>query len=446
MAAIVAATAACGKKGPPLAPFSRVPALITTVTPQRIGDDVYLTFTVPATNADGQKPSSVQAVEMYAVTSAIPPSTEKQRDVASLVATVPVRPILPEPPVPANGSPAVEIPVPPGVDQGAVVNVRETLTADARVAVELPVEKPVTQTEQVETSEHIGPLVAPAPTQLPRRHYFAIALGPGDRKSVPSTPVSVPLESGSSAPGEPAISYTTTGMTITWTPPPDARTSTFLVPPSVKPTTAADAMPSNVTPPKPVLAPLAAKSLGFNSVATTYNVYDVSPPATTEEQPAPDPYAIAVPKPINPAPIADTQLAISGISFGVERCFEVRPVDQVFGVVVIGPASPKECITPRDTFPPAAPRSLQAIAGSGVITLVWDANTDSDLAGYVVLRGEAPGDTLQAITTTPVTVPTYRDESVRSGVRYVYAVVAVDAAVPQNVSEQSNRAEELARQ
>ena len=39
---------------------------------------------------------------------------------------------------------------------------------------------------------------------------------------------------------------------------------------------AANATPSNVTPKGPApLLPLAAKSLGFNSVATSYYVYDV---------------------------------------------------------------------------------------------------------------------------------------------------------------------------
>ena len=118
----------------------------------------------------------------------------------------------------------------------------------------------------------------------------------------------------------------------------------------------------------------------------------------------------------------------------------------MFGSVVIGPPSPRTCVTPLDTFPPVAPKNLAAIAGSGVINLIWDANVESDLAGYIVLRGEAPGDTLQAITPEPVTVTSYRDESVKPGTRYVYVVVAVDRAVPQNVSPQSNRAEETARQ
>ena len=443
--ALVVASVACGKKGPPLAPLSRVPALITQVTPQRVGDDVYLTFTVPSQNADAQKPATIGEVNVYAVTSATPPATEPQREVAQLVATVPVHPILPEPPVPANGTPPPPIPLPPGVDQGASVTVRETLTAEARTPVELPVDRIIKRAAVAEEPvEPIGPLVAPAQTQLPRRHYFAVAVSPRGRESIPSTPVSVPLEAGSSAPGAPKITWSASEIRIAWPPSPDARASTFLLPPAVKPGAGANATPGNATPRVP--PPLTAKSLGFNSVATTYNVYDVTPLPAAADAPPPDPYAISVPKPVTPAPLSDTEFVIKGVTFGVERCFEVRPVDSIFGVTVVGPASPRTCITPLDTFPPAAPKSLQAIAGSGVINLIWDANSEADLVGYIVLRGEAPGDTLQAITREPVTGTTYRDETVRAGTRYVYAVVAVDRASPQNASPQSNRAEETARQ
>ena len=441
MSVILVIAAGCGKKGPPLVPFSRVPSAITTVTPQRIGDDVYLSFKVPDTNADGQKPADIGEVDLYAVTSATAPATEKQREAATLIATLPVRPILPEPPVPANGSPPPVISLPPGVDRGADVAVKEALTPEARVAVELPVDRLIARTAgpSVEAETPFGPLVAPAPTELPRRHYFVIAKSPRGRESRPSTPVSLPLEAGSSAPGAPVVTSTASEMTIAWQPPKDARTSTFLLPPSVKPTPGANATPSNTTPRVPPV--LTAKSLGFNTQSTTYHVYDVTPPATPGE---PDVYALKPPSPLTPAPIPGTELVIKGVTFGAERCFEVRPVDQVFGTTVIGPASPRTCFTPKDTYAPAAPKSLAAIAGAGVINLIWDANAEPDLAGYIVLRGEAPGDTLQPITQELVTGPSYRDESVRPGTRYVYAVVAVDRS--GNNSPQSNRAEETARQ
>ena len=449
---MAAVAAGCGKKGPPLAPLVRVPALITTVTPLRIDSDVYLSFAVPDTNADGKKPADIGEVDVYAVTSVAAPSTKEQREVASLIATLPVHPILPPPPPSANGSPPPPIPLPPGVDRGTTVSVREALTADARVAVELPPagkavpgRAPVVPAELPEWQKRVTPaLVAPPPSQMPRRHYFVIARSPRGRESVPSTPVSVPLESGSAAPGKPVVTNTATDMTIAWTPSPDARTSTFLLPPKVTPVAGANATPGTVPARAPApLQPLTAKSLGFNTAATMYHVYDVTPPATPVE---PDPYAITVPKPLTPAPILETEFVVKAPVFGIERCFEIRPVDQVFGTTVIGPASPRTCVTPKDTFPPAAPKNLAAIAGAGVINLIWDPNSESDLAGYLVLRGEAPGDTLQPITKEPITTSSYRDESVRAGIRYVYAVVAVDRATPSNVSAQSNRAEETARQ
>ena len=63
----------------------------------------------------------------------------------------------------------------------------------------------------------------------------------------------------------------------------------------------------------------------------------------------------------------------------------------------------------------------------------------------MVLRGEAPGDTLQPLTPAPLRETTYRDTTVRPGVRYVYAIVAVDKATPPNTSPPSARVEGTAR-
>jgi hypothetical protein len=452
---------ACGKKGPPLAPFQRVPAAVTAVTALRMGDDVYLSFTVPETNVDGQKPSDIEKVEVYAVTATHPPETEEQREKAELIATVPVRPILPEQPTAEDGT---SLPLPPGVDRGAIAVVKDTLTPAARIPVELPPKKgAIVIAPTTESEPPVLALVAPAPTELPRRYYFVAGISPRGREAVPSTPVSIPLEPGSSAPGTPQVTYTESEMTITWPPSPDARTATTEAPPVVPPSlpatpgaAASQAGPpslpttpgatapqaGNVTPAvPPAPAPLVAKSLGFNSIATTYHVFEV--PAAPASNASP---ALTVPAGLTPQPLAVTTLPIKSVAFGTERCFFVRPVDTVFGTVVQGPASPITCVTPRDIFPPAAPKQLAAIASAGVINLIWEPNSEPDLAGYIVLRGEAPGDKLQALTPAPITSTNYRDSDVKPGVRYVYAVVAVDKTEPPNVSAQSNRAEETARQ
>jgi len=132
-------------------------------------------------------------------------------------------------------------------------------------------------------------------------------------------------------------------------------------------------------------------------------------------------------------------------AFGEPRCFTARTTESVGTLAWSGALSAPVCVTPEDTFAPAAPTGLVAVSSGGVISLIWDASEDRDLAGYLVLRAEAPGDTLRAVTAAPIRDTTYRDTDVRPGVRYVYAVVAVDNASSPNVSEQSARVEETAR-
>jgi hypothetical protein len=78
-----------------------------------------------------------------------------------------------------------------------------------------------------------------------------------------------------------------------------------------------------------------------------------------------------------------------------------------------------------------------------VINLIWDASSEPDLAGYLILRGEAPGATLQPLVSEPTKDTRYADRTTRANVRYVYAIVAVDKA--GNRSVPSSRVEEAAR-
>jgi hypothetical protein len=176
------------------------------------------------------------------------------------------------------------------------------------------------------------------------------------------------------------------------------------------------------------------------AVAHTYNVYEsaASPEGQAET-------LRTMPSPLNAEPLKTTSFEDTRLAFGVERCYVVRMVEAEDRVTVESPPSPPACVTPRDTFPPAPPRNLAAVGSEGAVNLIWEPNAEPDFAGYLVLRGEAPGDKLEALTPTPIRETTFRDATATPGVRYVYAVVAVDAATPQNVSVESNRVEESAR-
>ena len=132
-------------------------------------------------------------------------------------------------------------------------------------------------------------------------------------------------------------------------------------------------------------------------------------------------------------------------TLGQEQCYRVRAIALVDGVSLEGEPSNPRCITPRDEFPPAAPTGLAAVPTPGQISLIWDGNPEKDLAGYLILRGDAPDGPLKAITAAPIRETSYRDATVKPGVRYVYAIVAVDSATPPNMSAQSARVEETAR-
>ncbi len=90
-----------------------------------------------------------------------------------------------------------------------------------------------------------------------------------------------------------------------------------------------------------------------------------------------------------------------------------------------------------DTTPPAAPQSLSANAGNGLVTLSWIANTEIDLAGYNVYRNTSSpvatsGTPLNG--STLVTNNIYTDNSLANGTTYYYAITAVDTSNNQSIA------------
>ena len=148
---------------------------------------------------------------------------------------------------------------------------------------------------------------------------------------------------------------------------------------------------------------------------------------------------------VNPLPLPLPSFKDTRMEFGGRRCYVARTVRASGAIFVESSASPPICVTLSDTFPPAAPKSLVSVANDGAINLIWEPNSEKDLAGYVVLRGEAPGETLTRLTPEPIHETTYRDTTVKTGVTYVYAVQAVDNAPAPNVSAASDKVSEVAR-
>jgi hypothetical protein len=137
-------------------------------------------------------------------------------------------------------------------------------------------------------------------------------------------------------------------------------------------------------------------------------------------------------------PSQATTLAVP-VQLGLERCFVVRAAVVTGAVTTIGPPASPVCSTAVDRFPPPAPADLRTIADAAGVDLIWSASVAPDLSGYLVLRDDGAGGGLTAITPAAIAATQYRDESVRPGLTYTYAVVAVDRATPPNASAESNR-------
>jgi hypothetical protein len=120
--------------------------------------------------------------------------------------------------------------------------------------------------------------------------------------------------------------------------------------------------------------------------------------------------------------------------FGKTYVYIVRTAILVEGSALESSDSDPAILTPRDTFPPAAPRELVAAVlpgsepGSQVVDLSWSISLETDLAGYRVYRSEQQDTRGALVSGDLLPAPSYRDTSVEPGHRYWYSVTAVDRA------------------
>ncbi len=402
LAAAIAAVCvpACGKKGPPRPPLVRLPARPEPFAARRLSGVVYLQFQVPTADTDGTTPTDIGRVDVYGFTGQ-PPGNQDFFKYGTLVASVPVRRPAEEEPAPKtrakqSGRPETwpAAPARPpaslqnGFDQGDTILVTE----------------PLGQAELTEVVIRAkGPVAGPPPQKpsMPTRFYVAVGVNRKGQKGAASGRQSVVLAAPPAAPSDLAATYTETALTLDWTP--------------------------------------AAASAAFN----VYEVPPVPPAAGGVKVPTPPAAAGRLPMPVNPAPLPGPPFVDPRVAFGKPRCYVVRAVSLFGSQSIESDASPVQCVTPVDTFPPAAPASLNAIGSVGAISLIWEAGREPDLAGYLVMRGTLPGGEFVQVTPAPIAETTFNDTTVTRGVRYAYVVLAVDAS--GNRSARSNRVEEAAR-
>ncbi len=242
--------------------------------------------------------------------------------------------------------------------------------------------------------------LAPASTMSSNgslRYYVGVAVSRRGRRGVLSPRVAVPLRPPPRAPAKPEIAYDESSVTLTWMPVP------------------------------------AADSDQATASTMAYHVYGIAsvPSAGRDRETR-----------LTRAPVPGRRFVDPRVEWGVTQCYAIGSVETRDGLSEESEAGSSTCVTPVDTFPPAAPVGLIPVGSDGTVSLTWDPNTEKDLRGYLILRGGVPGDVLTRLTPAPIQETTFMD-SVQPGARYYYAVQAVDNA--GNVSAASTRVDATAR-
>ncbi|MFC1976782.1 hypothetical protein ACFLWS_00720 [Chloroflexota bacterium] len=140
--------------------------------------------------------------------------------------------------------------------------------------------------------------------------------------------------------------------------------------------------------------------------------------------------------------VATSNYTDSGLTNGVTYYYVVTAVDNATSESLY---SNEASDTPVD-LNPAAPTGLAATGGDEEISLDWNDNTEVDINGYDVYRGDSGGGPYNKINVSLVATSNYTDTPLYGGGTYYYVVKAVDNGTNESAysSENSTTATDIA--
>jgi hypothetical protein len=426
----------CGKRGPPQAPFVRIPAPMGDMRVHRLGDEVHVGFTLPIANVDGSAPADLERIEVYAMT--IQPRLVPDRELdleefmeeGTLVGTIEA---LPAEISEMNAARAVEeadlvgpprpIEVDPRPAQGFPAMIVEKLTSEKLI----PIDPWEDEREEVEKKRRKRkrpirlPLMTPPQPDVLQRQYAVVGISTRGEEGEAAERVSVPLVDAPKAPSAPVVTYTAEVVNLTWKLPIGVRgTVQEPIPPGAAATgasTTAATAPGAAMPPGIAPATLGAApgttsgapiTLGAPSAAAPTG--PVLPPPGTSATTAPGttPAAVTEPTGVIGTPPGDVTTPDTTAQAGPGTTPPANPgpsSTSSTGVTgVTGPALPKLQSTPIVEWPPATHYDLFEVVeqGPGATAMPFPLNLNS------------------------LEQPIYVDKRVEFGVERCYGVLSLD--------------------
>jgi hypothetical protein len=355
---------------------------------------VAISFVVPSSNTDQTRPANIERIDIYALTATTRVSELDVVARGERIASVDVKaPRDPDRTI-DPGDPASDLQPPEGdgLDQGVAAEVFEDLAAG-------PTAEAAAPTGPAADGE---PLVGPS-CEVPARVYVGLGISVQGRRGLLSRQASVPLVTAPARLPRPGVKYDESGVTVAW-----------------------QAAAAPATSGEPAGGRLESRPIGCSAPTVGYHVYEIASEQTETR--------------LTDQPIAGSTFKDTRIAWDTERCYTVRAVHSIGSLSVESEPAPPICEKLTDTFPPAPPKGLVAVASEGAINLIWDASGDKDLAGYLVLRAPAASKEFTTVTHQPVRDTTFTDK-VPAGTPFVYAIQAVDTNGNRSVPSAPSPAE-----
>ena len=91
--------------------------------------------------------------------------------------------------------------------------------------------------------------------------------------------------------------------------------------------------------------------------------------------------------------------------------------------------SPSDSGDEGDTTPPSVPEGIEGTSGDEMIELIWEANSEDDLAGYNLYRSEesfSDVSDMSPVNRFLISDIKFTDENLQNGITYYYRLTAMD--------------------
>ncbi len=139
-------------------------------------------------------------------------------------------------------------------------------------------------------------------------------------------------------------------------------------------------------------------------------------------------------------PLKGTSYVDRQVANGQKYFYAVQTMTTYKGALAEGGVSKEVAVTPVDLTPPPAPTGVAAVKTDEGIKIFWDKSETDGIGEYRIYRRAADQDKYELLARVEPKYTIYVDAKAVEGIRYYYAVTAVDEAASANESQKSKEA------